>query len=270
MNVERLLPQVTLASRMLPGSYDFPVQAAQIEGSRHRVVIDTLIQPADMLPFAEATLVVYTHADWDHCWGTGAFPGRPVIAHRLTRERLLESGEATLQRWQKKLPEEFRESRVVLPDITFEERLCIDAGGLSVDLHHLPGHTADSVVAHIPELGLLVAGDAVEAPLPSLNWVGHIRHWARELRRWAEAGPRHVVPSHGKPGGVELLRLNADYIEYLVDKTERFLGAGVPLEEIVQRIPLADCVPAAGDLPDYYASTHQQNIRAVFAELKGL
>lgn len=267
MDIVQLLSQVTLVSRMLPGPYGISVQAVQIAGARHRVVIDTLIEPADMRPFVGATLVVYTHADWDHCSGTGAFPGRPVIAHRLARQRLLGEGEATLQQWQRELPEAFRESRVVLPDITFEEYLSIDAGGLTVELHHLPGHSADTIVAHVPELGLLVAGDAAEDPLPSLDAPGQVRRWALELRRWAQAGLRHVVPGHGKPGSASLLRLNADYIDYLFDQAQRLLAAGVPLEEAVERIPLPGFLPAAGSLPAFYASTHRQNIRTVCAEL---
>ena len=74
LKVEQFLPSVTLVTRRLPGGYDFSVAAALVRGPRHRVVVDTLIRPADMAPFAGATLVVYTHVDWDHCWGTAAFP----------------------------------------------------------------------------------------------------------------------------------------------------------------------------------------------------
>lgn len=268
--LDQYLPGVTLLTCMLPGSYDFPVTAAMVCGTRHRVVIDSLIRPADLAPFRGATLVVYTHYDWDHCWGTAALPGVPVIGHRLTRERLAHPEmEARLRERLARDPEGYAGSQIVLPDITFEDRLAIDAGGLTVELHHLPGHTADSVVAYVPELDLLLAGDAVEEPLPSLNEVGRVQTWARELRRWCGAGLKHVVPGHGRPGGLSLLEQNAAYIEGLVDGARRMLAKGQMLEEIQNAIPLESILPAPviAKLPSYYPEQHRANIARVVAEL---
>lgn len=270
--LDRFLPGVTLLTCMLPGSYDFPVTSALVCGSRHKVVVDTLIRPADMAPFAGATLVLYTHYDWDHCWGTAAFPQVPVIGHRLTRERLANSAvEANRQKRQAGDPEGYAGSQIILPDLTFDSRLSIDAGGLTLDLHHLPGHTADSIVVHVPELDLLLAGDAVEEPLPSLNEVGQIRAWGRELRRWCGAGLKHVVPGHGEPGGLGLLEQNATYIEGLVDGAERMLAQGHTLEEIQVEIPIEAILPPSviAGLPGYYPEQHRENIAKVVAELLG-
>lgn len=268
MKVERILPEVDLATRFLPGSADFPVQAAFVRGSRHRVVVDTLIRPADMLPFGGATLVVYTHSDWDHCWGTAAFPGVPVIGHNLTRQRLLNSEvTAYLAQRRQKEPDAFEGSAVVPPDITFEGRLSIDIGGLTLCLEHLPGHTADSIVVHVPELNLLLAGDALERPIPSLNEAGHIRAWARALRRWCQAGVTCVVPSHGRHGGPDLLQQNLDYIEALLDRTGEFLQQGLSLTEIQARIKVEEFVPEIDRYPSYYRRGHLQNLAQVVAEL---
>ena len=271
LRVEPFLPSVTLVTRSLPGSYDFPVTAALVAGTRHRVVVDTLIEPADMAPFAGATLVVYTHSDWDHCWGTAAFPGVPVIGHRLTRERLTapEADEALAQ-MRAANPAAFANSQVVPPDLTFSVRLTIDAGGLTVELHHLPGHTADSAVVHVPELGLLLAGDAVETPIPTLSEPGHIRRWAASLRQWSRAGVRHVVPGHGRPGGPELLAENAAYIERLAEAAEAGLDRGQSVEEMAAALPLTALLPAASvdQLPPYYRQQHRENIAQIVAELK--
>lgn len=271
LKVEQFLPSVTLVSRPLPGGYGFSVAAALVRGTRHRVVVDTLIQPADMAPFTGATLVVYTHADWDHCWGTGAFPGVPVIAHHLTRVRLkAPEALAELEKTRADEPADFAGSQVIPPDLTFYDRFTIDAGGLTVDLHHLPGHTADSAVAHVPELELLLAGDAVETPLPTLSEAGHIRSWASALRRWSRAGLKHVVPSHGRPGGPELLAENAAYIERVLEAVEIGLAKGQTPDEIAASLPLNDVVPALGTthMPSYYLEQHQANIAAAFAEVQ--
>lgn len=271
LRIEQFLPAVTLVTRPLPGSTDFPVTAAMVTGRRHRVVVDTLIRPDDMAPFAGATLVVYTHFDWDHCWGTGAFPGVPVLGHRMTRERLTApEAAAFLEEMRAKNPADFEGSRIIPPDITFGDRLTIDAGGLTLELHHLPGHTADSAVVHVPELGLLLAGDAVEAPLPTLSEPGHIRAWARALRTWARAGLRHVVPGHGRPGGPELLEANAEYIERVLEAAEDGLAKGLSPAEIATGLPLTAVIPAeaAAHLPPYYRQQHEANLAAAVAELQ--
>lgn len=269
MQYSLYLPQVALITCPLPGSYGFTVRSALIIGSRHRVVIDTLMQPADVAPFGPASLVIYTHSDWDHCWGTPAFPAAPVVGHAVARERLL-SPEASghLTQMQGQYPDRFAGSAIVAPDIIFDHHLRIDAGGLTFELHHIPGHTADSVVVHVPELDLLVAGDVAEDPLPSLNETGHIRAWADSLRRWVGSGVRHVVPGHGSPGGPELLDRNAAYLEELIGRCDLHLSEGRDLDEIQGTLKIDGFLPGANRYPPYYRETHLQNIARVVAELQ--
>lgn len=268
MQLETVHPAVDLLTRHFPGSQDFTVAAARVQGSRHQVVIDTLLCPADMAPFTGASLVVYTHSDWDHCWGTAAFPGAPVIGHALTRERLMSpDAAASLAQMQQKRPDVYAASSIVLPSITFTEGLTLDVGGLTLCLEHLPGHTADSVVIHLPELNLLLAGDAVETPIPSLNEAGQIRPWAAALRRWERAGLTTVVPSHGRPGGPEILQRNLDYIETLLTQIEEMLRQGLSLEEMQARTPVEAFVPDIDRYPAYYRQGHLQNLTQVVAEL---
>lgn len=270
MQVERIHPAVDLLKRTLPGSADFPVQAAVVRGERHTVVVDTLCRPADMAPVAGATLVIYTHSDWDHCWGTTALPGLPVIAHRICRERLL-SAEARdlLAKYRAQRPAEFEGAAIILPDITMDDRITIDAGGLTLCLEHLPGHTEDSLVIHIPELKMLLAGDAVEVPIPSLNETGGIAAWPGRLRRWLKEDLEVVVPSHGRPGGPELLEQNAAYLEALLERVGAGLRQGLSIEQIKEAIPYRELVPRAGGYPDYYEQGHLYNVAQVAAELKG-
>ena len=55
---------------------------------------------------------------------------------------------------------------LVPPTEAFDEERSIQVGGLTLQLHHLPGHTPDCIVGFIPERGVLLAGDAVETPCP--------------------------------------------------------------------------------------------------------
>src|SRR5690348_3825626 len=99
VTVTELQPGIYLASR--PLGQTSVVRAALLLGARRAAVIDTLLCPEDMAPLqvhlaghGRPVIVVNTHADWDHFWGNAAFPGAPIVGHRLCRERIL-SPEAT-------------------------------------------------------------------------------------------------------------------------------------------------------------------------------
>ena len=221
VRLREVTPTIWLAERPLDA--EVSVCAAIILGETVSAVVDTLIRPADMDPVRELldrhgqpTLVVNTHADWDHTWGNAAFPGTPIIAHRLCRAAMLTEGQRRLVEKRAEEPERYRDVIIVPPTITFAEFMDIDLGGLTLSIHHLPGHTADEAVVHIPEAGILFAGDAAEWPIPTTE-VGPLAPWADALRRWAARDDvRTVVPSHGPIGDAQLLRDNAAYLEALL------------------------------------------------------
>lgn len=265
--IEQMNQAVSLIERTMPDGST--VRAALVAGSRHRLVVDTLMSPADVAPFGPADLVVYTHADWDHCWGTRAFPGALVIGHERTRQRLLGRTEADLlDRMSGDHPAFFQGSAIVPPAVTFSERLTLDLGGVTAELHHAPGHTADAVVLHLPEHGMLLAGDVAEDPIPSLNEPGHLRGWAPLLRRWAASGIMQVVPSHGAVSGPELLLRNAGYLEELLGEVERLLKVGSAFAEIQARLPVERFLPDVDQYHAYYRSVHPGNVATAVAELQ--
>src|SRR5579872_991603 len=151
------------------------VRAMLACGDNYSLLLDTLLRPADLdtvRPLVESRnrplLIVNSHADWDHWWGNAAFPDAPVIAHRLTRERQLREGRRSLAAQRRKDPETFADVVLRPATIAFDGRLELELGGLRVELLPVPGHTADCIVALLPDRRLLFAGDAAENPIPLL------------------------------------------------------------------------------------------------------
>jgi glyoxylase-like metal-dependent hydrolase (beta-lactamase superfamily II) len=242
---------ILVAERSLSGlgEGDIGVRALLLLGEHLSLIIDTLIRPEDMAQFATLArdhgrplLVANTHADYDHAWGNGAFAG-PIIGHALCRERLMgEQEQETLDDMRARAPQFFDAVMLVPPQVTFERRLDIALGGLTVELHHLPGHTPDSLLAYVPERGLLFAGDCAEWPIPLVG-EGPLAPWAIALRQWAATpGLQSVIPSHGRMGGPELLEANAAYLEQL------------------DRDPDAPWQPPAGADPWYAEEAHPLNV----------
>ena len=202
---------------------DFAVRGALIIGEEVAVVWDTLSQPRDMQPLraklANRTLrIVYSHADWDHVWGTAglAEPGAAIISHTACLDRFSADVPDTLAEKQAAEPGVWDDVLLMSPTQTFERELTLDLGGITLELHHLPGHTEDCIVGFIPEWGILLAGDTVESPLPVVPIDSPLDSWIAELQRWA-ADPRvqTVIPAHGAIGGRELITRNIAYLDAL-------------------------------------------------------
>lgn len=225
---------------------DFSVRSVLIQGHKFCLVWDTLTHPRDMAPFVDACtrqqcLVVYSHADWDHIQGTSALGSALVIGHRDCAQRFEGDVRQTLAELQAKDARKWNEVTLIPPDITFDRHLDLDLGGITASLHALPGHTPDSIVAFIPDMKLLLAGDAVELPCPCVPPGCDVETWIRGLQRWREhAGVHTIIPAHGPSGGKEILDHTIAYLKGLRS------GAPLPLPE---------------DAPPFYASTHRDNLR---------
>jgi glyoxylase-like metal-dependent hydrolase (beta-lactamase superfamily II) len=119
---------------------------------------------------------------------TGVTPsGREITAEERAK---LEGWLPSRQRWLAN----HQEVRFVAPGVTFDGRLGL-ASSPSVEIHHLAGHTAGDVVVHVPEEGVLIAGDLVDR----LPFAGHgsLAGWTASLERLAAFEPRIIVPGHG-------------------------------------------------------------------------
>ena len=242
---ERVAPNIWLHDVRLDGC---DVRGALISGRERVAVWDTLSHPGDMRPFLPMLenrqfVVVYSHADWDHVWGTAGLPvdAPLIIAQAACRTRFDADVPAMLREKQAETPGKYDDVRLVPPNLTFQRELSLDLGGIALTLRHLPGHTSDSIVAFLPERGMLLAGDAVETPFPAISPDCPLRPWIDELERW-ERDPRvqTVIPSHGDIGGKAILRQNIAYLRALLDGR-------------------AAALPAA--LTEFYRETHQENLR---------
>jgi glyoxylase-like metal-dependent hydrolase (beta-lactamase superfamily II) len=242
--LEQFAPQVWIAERTLSS---FAVRSVVVRGDRRVLIWDTLSRPADLEPLlpllaGREVVAVYSHADWDHVWGTAGLPApaSQIVAHATCLARFADDVPETLRKKQAAEPDEWREVRLIAPTTVFERNFELDLGGLTVQLAHLPGHTVDCIVAFIPELGLMLAGDTVETPLPVINSSDPLDPWIAALEGWAtDQRVRSVIPSHGLVGGREV-------IEHTIGYLRQVRGGGD--------------VVVADPLDPFYQTTHQGNL----------
>lgn len=283
-------PRVRVFRRTLSGLDDFEgmeVDAYLVLGERYAIMLDTLLCPDDMAQIMAACaeqignrqiLCVNSHADWDHTWGNGYFSGThnvPILAHEHCLERL-NSQEAAqhLAEYQSRYPV-FQGVKLVPPTLTFNERLTIHDGDLTIELLHAPGHCRDQVVAWLPEIRLLLAFDAIEKPLPCIEDAACAPLMFATLKRLAGLDARHVLCSHGKTTSPALIQENLAYLSEIEQRSRALLARQRPLEADFERsaeligYPFDEVIASSNEEVDrtYYSWAHEQNARAILTWL---
>ncbi|PYZ97637.1 Zn-dependent hydrolase [Alteribacter lacisalsi] len=184
------------------GPTDRPILMS-VSGDRHTLMIDGGNSEAHAKLFLEKlheagkpqpTLAAVTHWHWDHVFGLSAL-SVPVISSVDTRREMEKLAvyswdDAALDQRVNEgieipfcanaIREEFpgeRDMTIVLPDITFEDELTIDLGGLTCVLKQVGGdHAPDGIVVYIKEERVLFLADAIVPDLYAPSW----RFTARE------------------------------------------------------------------------------------------
>ncbi|MET0236045.1 MAG: MBL fold metallo-hydrolase [Kibdelosporangium sp.] len=149
--------------------------------------------------------VVYTHAHFDHYYGTSAFVPCDVWAHKEFR---LDAGEQA--KWVTKyredgrpeIAEAIRTTELIEPTNTFDKRAELSVGGRTVVLHHFgPAHSFSDTIVHVPDAGVVFAGDLIEHPefIEESFTDGDVAQWPVALTALLALDPLVTVPGHGLP-----------------------------------------------------------------------
>jgi glyoxylase-like metal-dependent hydrolase (beta-lactamase superfamily II) len=259
------------------------VDAYVVISDRYVVVLDTLLCPEDAQRMMETVedahagrtlLVVNSHADWDHAWGNAYFTGEqtaPIIAQDYGLLRMQsEEARTELAGYQGRY-DIFRNVHLIAPTITFNQRLTIAGGDLTLELFSAPGHHHDHIAAWIPELRLLFAFDAVENPLPCLEDATGVAGMFATLESFLALQPQGLLCSHGKTTNPALISENLAYLREIERRSLAYLqlhrptvqelehGSGLihyPIDEVIA----GTCEPVDRT---FYSWAHEANIRAI-------
>jgi cyclase len=205
-----------------------------------------------------ARRLVNTHCNGDHCWGNQLFAeqGTEIIGHRLCAELfekevspellagLASADPTTLPRGTRHFAKalgafDFSGIELTPPTTTFEGDTTLDLDGLRVDLLWVgPAHTPGDVVVHVPDHGVVFAGDVLFHQCTPLGWQGTFAQWDAALDRIAALEPATVVPGHGPLATVAGVRDLQAYLRYVRAEAATGHAAGLPALEAARRIEL--------------------------------
>lgn len=125
-----------------------------------------------------------------------------------------------------------------------------------------PAHTGGDAIVHIPEAGVVYAGDILFHRSTPIVWAGPVSRYIAACEVILSLGPAVVVPGHGPVAGTPGVREARNYLARLLDHATRCVEAATPLEQAYRSF----------DPGEYrlwpHASRALQSIRAVYAELR--
>lgn len=268
-----------------PGSWGL-ANSGIVVGSDNVLVVDTqndlrlarLLQAGvhEVAGGAPVRTVVNTHGDSDHWSGNLLFEGARIISSAATLDEMthmwldqstlaeLADADTAFARWVRWRTEVFDYDgwRPVHPTETFSGRRTIEAAGRKVDLIEVgPAHTAGDVIVHLPDDGVVYAGDIVFAASTPMVWAGPLSRVIAACDLILELQPRVVVPGHGPivdASGVTVVR---DHLSFVLEHADGQYRAGRSPEQAYAAI-------RSGPYSSWpHASRAYQSIRARYTEL---
>jgi alkyl sulfatase BDS1-like metallo-beta-lactamase superfamily hydrolase len=140
------------------------------------------------------------------------------------------------------------------PDITFDDRMEIDHGGVLLELLSVPGgETIDSVAIHLPQHGIVFSGNMFGPLFPHFPNFGTIRGdkyrfvepYLASLKRVRDLEPEILVTGHFLPvEGKQLIRACLDRLHdavvYVHQATLDGMNAGKDIFQVMREVALPD------------------------------
>jgi cyclase len=277
--LKRLSPTVlAFLQREAPGQSNFSVSNfGLVEGPRSLLAIDAGGGPQHARNFLRAaqTLgkpvdrVVITHEHPDHSVGLPVFPpGIEIIAQEETRAQMVKMGTPATPAYWKTNPawgnaEDV--NRVVLPTVTFHDRMSVYYGDTKVDFEW-PGkaHTSGDALVYVRSARVVFMGDIAFFGVTPLVISGFVQDWIKVCDA-ALQDPQVdvIVPGHGPVGGKQELTEMRDYLALMLGAARKGLAAGIGAGRAAAELDLGKY--ATWTDPDRVVN----NMARAYAELRG-
>lgn len=175
---------------------------AVIDAGGSRVVGEQIYRAVREKSDLPITHVILTHMHPDHVLGASVFTeaGAQIVGHSGLENALADRADSYLEAFGRRIgAANFIGTRIVMPNITVDERLTIDLGNRPLELQIWPrAHTNNDLTVLDTQSGLLFTGDLVfHEHTPTLD--GSLLGWQDVLRDMAELDVKRIVPGHGGP-----------------------------------------------------------------------
>jgi glyoxylase-like metal-dependent hydrolase (beta-lactamase superfamily II) len=191
------------------------------------------------------THVVVSHYHADHIYGLQAFKeltDAKVIAQEDASRYVngAQAAERLKQRRQALAPWVNEETRVVSPDVTFEDEMFLESGDDRFSIYHAgPAHAPDDSMMMVEPAGVLFSGDIIQnGRVPFLNSPEvDSGKWMQAIEKVKKLEPVVLIPGHGSASenAMEALNFTYDYLKFVREKMKYAVDNWFPFEDAYQQ-----------------------------------
>ncbi len=225
-----------------------------------------LCAAAEQLTRRPAAWVVNSHWHGDHFLGNQVFvPHAHIIATPRTRT-LISQCSTMLDSAPQRLPEAIRQTQeraanetdpaqrqklmaeaerlavqleilatlqLTPPQLTFDSQFVVHGSRRTAVLMTFgEGQTASDIVLHLPEEGIVFAGDLIVVQGHPWMGDGNPDHWLSVLSQLEALNPRTIVPGHGPVSTIEAISSHRSYLQDIVRLVQEGVRAGMSKAQI--------------------------------------
>lgn len=203
------------------------------------------------------THLLLTHIHGDHIFGNQAFEDCEIISQIRLKEKMAENLhtiwapgnlEKMLEEVKENRPERaylFEGLKIVLPDLTFENKIIID----EIEIMSLPGHTDCSAIVYDTRDKVLFAGDLMFAK--TFPWAGdptaNPDDWIHAFKKLIGMDVKLFVPGHGPLCTKEEFRKQLSWFLAVKKEMNQLISDGVTKEEAVRYAGYPQFYESVGD-----------------------
>ena len=180
--------------------------------------------------------VIVTDHHRGHCLGS-QWLSHNVIAQEQAWRHMRNYGDNFKQRVRdsfKRKPDirsQFDDLQIVVPTITFQDRMTLVRGDKVIRIIHVGGHTPATCMVWLPTDRVLFAGDIVWIDQHPFMTQANSLEWLRALEFVRQLQPAYIVPGHGPICDISALDRLIEYLAFLRQRTLDLYLAGRTKQE---------------------------------------
>jgi len=191
--------------------------------------------------------------------------GAIIVAHVEADKEIKHKGEDIYARALRVQKDKSIGTKIVRPDLTFEEKLNLPMGNTKIELMHIgASHSPDDIQLWLPEQKLLISGDTAfnERMLPIFPHT-NAAAWIETWDKIEALEPTLIIPGHGAPTDLATItKFTKDYLVYMRTQVEKILDEDGGLYEAynIDQSMYRD--------RGTYRELHKQNAERIFKQME--
>lgn len=215
-----------------------------IEMKDYLIVVDANFPSGARLAAADAKrlskkpikYVFDTHHHGDHAYGNAVWTemGAKTLAHIGVAQEMKRYEPKRWAEANRKDVSELKRTTAEPPQQTFDKTpFVLDDGNRRVEFHFFGwAHTRGDGFVYLPKEQVLATGDAIaNGPF---NFMGdaHVANWPKVVEAAAKRPVRHLLPGHGRPGGMEIATGQKAFLRELYAGVQGMVKSGKTVDDI--------------------------------------